>query len=101
MGECGWLGVCETKQEERPQHKKTTLSRPQNKSIFSYTTPTRVKLILVAADPQPRDDALRGAFASLHAAFVDAASNPFYSPGDALPAGSAFGGAVRRAIEGL
>ena len=67
----------------------------------SYTTPTRVKLILVAADPQPRDDALRSAFAALHAAFVDAACNPFYSPGDELPAGGSFGRAVREAVAAL
>ena len=74
---------------------------PPPPTFPSYTTPTRVKLILVAADPQPRDDALRSAFAALHSAFVDAACNPFYSPGDRLPAGGGFGGAVRRAIEGL
>jgi hypothetical protein len=41
-------------------------------------------VILVAADPQPGEDAVRGAAAALAAAYGVAAANPFYTPGTPL-----------------
>jgi hypothetical protein len=57
-------------------------------------------VILVAADPQPPDDALRAAAARLAAAYGEAAANPFYTPGTPVTS-ERFRVAVRAIVEGL
>lgn len=68
--------------------------------LSSYVTATRVKLMLAAADPQPREEALRAAFASLRAAYAAAARSPWFTPAAPLES-RAFQAAVRDAVAGL
>lgn len=63
-------------------------------------TATRVKLMLAAADPQPREEALRAAFASLRSAYAVAARSPWFTPAAPLES-RAFQAAVRAAVAGL
>ena len=60
---------------------------------------TRVKLVLVASDPQPRDDELRPLFRRLAAAYAVAAANPFRDPGGALESPT-FDASVRAIVTG-
>lgn len=50
----------------------------------SYITNTGVKFLVVVDDPVVRDDEMKGLMEQLHSAFVDAVSNPFYTPGQPL-----------------
>jgi len=51
--------------------------------VFGYAACTRVKFLLVL-DEELREADVRDAFRRLHAAYVDAASNPFQPPGAPL-----------------
>ena len=73
--------------------------------VYGYATPTRVRLLLAAGGAggagggAPGDEALRAAFARLHAAFAAAAANPFYTPGAPL-ASPRFEAAVAALVAG-
>ncbi|KAI7838528.1 hypothetical protein COHA_007671 [Chlorella ohadii] len=61
------------------------LSSEDELKVFGYVTNTRVKLVAVVDDPIVKDDEMRAQiFRRMHAAFVDAASNPFYQQGAPL-----------------
>ncbi|XP_064395358.1 trafficking protein particle complex subunit 2-like protein isoform X2 [Halichondria panicea] len=51
--------------------------------IYGYATNTRVKLIIVTENTtsQSRDIQIKALFKSLHVAYTDMLSNPFYTPG--------------------
>ncbi|KAI5071177.1 hypothetical protein GOP47_0013428 [Adiantum capillus-veneris] len=49
--------------------------------VYGYLTNTRVKFLLVTTDQDVRDVDVRSFFRRFHAAYVDAASNPFHVPG--------------------
>lgn len=66
--------------------------------VYGAAGPTGVKVILVASDPQPPEDALRRAAARLAAAYGAAAANPFYTPGTPLTSPK-FAAAVKRIVE--
>lgn len=60
------------------------LSAEDDLKAFGYVTNTRVKLVAVVDDPVVKDDEMRAIFRRMHAAFVDAVSNPFYQQGAPL-----------------
>jgi len=68
--------------------------------VYGAAGPTGVKVVLVAADPQPADDALRGAAGRVAAAYGAAAANPFYTPGTPVTS-VAFADRVREIVEGV
>ncbi|KAL2641957.1 hypothetical protein R1flu_009544 [Riccia fluitans] len=49
--------------------------------VFGYLSNTKIKFILVTTDQDLRDADVRNIFRRFHAAYVDAASNPFHVPG--------------------
>lgn len=49
--------------------------------VYGYMTNTMIKFVLVTTDRDLRDADVRNLFRRLHAAYVDAASNPFHVPG--------------------
>ncbi|KAI8467649.1 MAG: Sedlin [Monoraphidium minutum] len=49
--------------------------------VFGYITNSHTKFILVLDEFSPREDLLAKAFKAVHHAYVDAASNPFYTAG--------------------
>jgi len=49
--------------------------------VYGYLTSTHVKLILVTHNFNSKETSVRKVFESLHAAYIDAISNPFYTPG--------------------
>ena len=49
--------------------------------VYGYLTSTHVKLILVTHNFNAKEASVRKVFESLHAAYIDAISNPFYTPG--------------------
>ncbi|CAM6082304.1 unnamed protein product [Calypogeia fissa] len=49
--------------------------------VFGYLSNTKIKFILVTTDQDLRDADVRNFFRRFHAAYVDAASNPFHVPG--------------------
>lgn len=58
--------------------------------VYGYVTNSRVKLVLVvdaaaaAGETGTKDAELRAVFRALHAAYVDAVANPFYTPAQPL-----------------
>ena len=58
--------------------------------VYGYVTNSRVKLVLVvdaaaaAGEAGAKDAELRAVFRALHAAYVDAVANPFYTPAQPL-----------------
>ncbi|PRW39361.1 Trafficking particle complex subunit 2 [Chlorella sorokiniana] len=60
------------------------LSAEDELKVFGFVTNTRVKLVAVVDDPVVKDDEMRAIFRRMHAAFVDAVSNPFYQQGAPL-----------------
>ena len=68
--------------------------------VYGAAGPTGVKVILVAADPQPAEDAVQGAAAALAAAYGEAAANPFYTPGTPLES-ARFAARVRAIVQGV
>jgi hypothetical protein len=61
--------------------------------VYGFATCTRVKLLLVLDGADVSEDAVRDAFRRMHAAFIDAVSNPWQPPGKPLRS-AAFGRAV-------
>ncbi|QDZ25766.1 trafficking protein particle complex protein [Chloropicon primus] len=52
--------------------------------VYGYLTSTQVKLILVAQTfnaQSSKEGSVKKVFESLHSAYIDAVSNPFYTPG--------------------
>ncbi|KAG0630673.1 hypothetical protein M758_1G195600 [Ceratodon purpureus] len=49
--------------------------------VYGYMSNTKIKFVLVTTDQDSRDADVRNFFRRLHAAYVDAASNPFHVPG--------------------
>ncbi|KAK9864657.1 hypothetical protein WJX84_004759 [Apatococcus fuscideae] len=47
--------------------------------VYGYISNTRIKLMLIVDDHVARDDEMRQVFKKFHQAYVDAASNPFYT----------------------
>jgi hypothetical protein len=68
--------------------------------VYGSAGPTGVKVILVAADPQPGEDAVRAAVSRVAAAYGVAAANPFYTPGTPLTS-AVFAGRVRAIVEAV
>jgi len=63
-----------------------------------YLTSTQAKLILVTHTfNQVKESSVREVFEGLHSAYIDAVSNPFYTPGKKIESKS-FEGRVDRII---
>ncbi|KAH8946385.1 hypothetical protein BDL97_12G091700 [Sphagnum fallax] len=54
--------------------------------VFGYLSNTKIKFILVTTDQDVRDADVRNFFHRFHAAYVEAASNPFHVPGKRITA---------------
>lgn len=67
--------------------------------VYGYITNSHTKFVAVLDEFTPREDMLAKVFKALHQAYVDAASNPFYTPGQPL-ASPAFAGEVDAAVQG-
>ncbi|KAL4440534.1 hypothetical protein ABPG75_003535 [Micractinium tetrahymenae] len=60
------------------------LAAEEELRLYGFITNTRAKLVVAVDDPVVRDDEMRVIFRRMHAAFVDAVSNPFYAQGSPL-----------------
>jgi len=52
--------------------------------IYGYVTNTRAKLVLVDDDPEPKEADIKESFRRMHAAYVNAVSNPFHRSGQVI-----------------
>ncbi|KMZ62719.1 Trafficking protein particle complex subunit 2-like protein [Zostera marina] len=68
--------------------------------VYGYLTNTKVKFILITADPEVRDADARNFFRKFHVAYVDAVSNPFHVPGKKITSTS-FSRKLRSIVDNL
>jgi len=87
--------------EEKADNKDSYLGLlypTEDYKVYGYLTSTQVKLILVTHTfNQVKESSVREVFEGLHSAYIDAVSNPFYTPGKKIESKS-FEGRVDRII---
>lgn len=66
--------------------------------VFGYMSNTKIKFVLVTTDQDSKDADVRNFFRRLHAAYVDAASNPFHVPGKKITS-AVFAGRVSNIVK--
>ncbi|WZN65671.1 trafficking protein particle complex protein [Chloropicon roscoffensis] len=87
--------------EEKADNKDSYLGLlypTEDYKVYGYLTSTQAKLILVTHTfNQVKESSVREVFEGLHSAYIDAVSNPFYTPGKKIESKS-FEGRVDRII---
>eukprot|EP00243_Klebsormidium_subtile_P003998 TRINITY_DN17780_c0_g1_i1.p1 TRINITY_DN17780_c0_g1~~TRINITY_DN17780_c0_g1_i1.p1 ORF type:complete len:142 (+),score=24.83 TRINITY_DN17780_c0_g1_i1:514-939(+) len=68
--------------------------------VYGYVSNTRVKFIMASDDLDAKEADVRGFFKRFHAAYVDAALNPFHVPGKRL-ASPTFAARVNGIVKGF
>lgn len=96
--------------EEKVLQKRTVADNPspylgllypiQELKVYGYLTNTGIKVVLVLDDVTAKDDTVSRVLRRIHHAYVDVASNPFFTFGAPLQS-SKFDHAVEAAVAGF
>mmetsp|Transcript_17657 Transcript_17657/g.49379 ORF Transcript_17657/g.49379 Transcript_17657/m.49379 type:complete len:145 (+) Transcript_17657:121-555(+) len=66
--------------------------------VYGYISNTRIKLVLVADKADLKEAELKKAFQQMYQAYMNAASNPFYTPGQPITSAK-FDTAIRKVVQ--